>query len=63
MKEFVDKEKTQAREIEVRLRFDRGNDETNKTIEDEEDLPLSTIHMIGAQIIQISKIRSEKRSE
>ena len=49
LKEFVDQKKTQAGEVEVKpnQRFDQGDDETNKTMEEEEDLPLDTIHMIG----------------
>ena len=49
LKEFVDQEKTWAGEAEVKpnSRFDRGDDETNKMAEEEKDLPLGTIHMIG----------------
>ena len=47
MKEFINEEKTQAEKIEVRLnpRFNWGDDEVGKTME-EEDISLGTIHMI-----------------
>ncbi|GFS42906.1 hypothetical protein Acr_00g0082450 [Actinidia rufa] len=46
---LVDNEITQAEKAKVRLnlRFDRGDDDTNLTANEEEDLPLDTIHMIG----------------
>ena len=45
----MDKEKTQVKKAKIRPnpRFDRGDDEIDKTTEEEEDLPLGTIHMIG----------------
>ena len=41
-------EKTRAKKAEVRPnpRFDRGDDKTDKIVDEEEDLPLGTIHMI-----------------
>ena len=44
MKVFVDQEKTQAEEAEVRPnpKFDRSDSETDNALE--EDLPLGTIH-------------------
>ena len=50
MKEYVNNEKTQAKKAKARpnLRFDRGDDQENKTTEEEKDLPLGTIHMIGS---------------
>ncbi|GFY82889.1 hypothetical protein Acr_02g0011290 [Actinidia rufa] len=49
LKEFIDEEKTQAKKVKVRLnpRFDRGDNETDKAMDEEEKLPLGTIHMIG----------------
>ena len=49
LKEFLDKEKTQAEKAEVRPnpRFEKDDDEIEKTKEEEEDLPLCTIYMIG----------------
>ena len=49
MKEFVDDEKTRAEKAEVRPnpRFNQGDNEIDKTIDEEDDLPLRTIHMIG----------------
>ena len=46
----MDEEKTQVEKVEARPnpRFYCGNDETEKTMEKEEDLPLGTIHMRGA---------------
>ena len=46
MKEFVDQEKTKSEEAEAKSNhgFDRSNEETNDT--PEEDLPLVIIHMI-----------------
>ena len=48
MKEFVDQERTRAKEVRVKPnpKFDRGNDETDKNLE-EEDVLLGTIHIIG----------------
>ena len=45
--EYVDHEKTKAKEVEVRYnpRFDWSNDGEDDALE--EDLPLGTIHMIG----------------
>ena len=45
----MDEEKTRAENAEVRpnQRFDRGDDEIDKAINEEEDLPLGTIHMVG----------------
>ena len=65
MKEFVDEEKTQSKKVEVRPnpRFDRGDDETDKTTEEKENLSLGTIHMIGAQTTQILRIESGERSK
>ena len=42
LKEFIDKDKTQAEKAQARphLRFNRGNDETEWTTDEEEDLPL-----------------------
>ncbi|GFS32686.1 hypothetical protein Acr_00g0024030 [Actinidia rufa] len=49
LKEFVDEEKTRAEEAKAKLnpRFDRDDEEIERTAYDEEDLPLGTIHMIG----------------
>ena len=46
----MNEEKTQAKKAKVRpnLRFDRGDDQEDKTMEEEKDLPLGTIHMIGS---------------
>ena len=48
LEECVDEEKIQEEKADIRPnpRFDRGNDETDKTME-EEDLSMGTIHMIG----------------
>ncbi|GFS32725.1 hypothetical protein Acr_00g0024210 [Actinidia rufa] len=48
LKEFIDEEKTRAKRIEARpnSRFNLGDDETEHTADEEEDLPLGTIHMI-----------------
>ena len=51
LKEFMDDEKSQAKKAEVRLnlRFNRGDDEEQtKVVAEDEDLPIGTIHMIGA---------------
>ena len=65
MKKYVDEEKTWAKKAKVKPnpRFDRGKNETDKTVKEEEDLPLGTIHMIGAQITLILRIESGERSE
>ena len=49
LKEFVDKEKTRVEKVEAKPnpRFDRGDDKAKRTVSDEEDIPLGTIHMIG----------------
>ena len=49
MKEFVDDEKTRAKKVKVRPnpRFDQGDDEIDITVDEEDDLLLGTIHMIG----------------
>ena len=46
LKEFVDQEKTKAKEVKVRpnLRFDHNRDEAGNGLE--KNLPLKTIHMI-----------------
>ncbi|GFY80782.1 hypothetical protein Acr_01g0005910 [Actinidia rufa] len=61
LKEHVDQEKTETKETEVRPnpRFNRGDDETNNTLE--EDL-IRTIHMIGAQITPTLRICSREIS-
>ena len=45
----MDEKNTQAKKAEVRpnLRFNRDEDEAYKIVEEEDDLSLSTIHMIG----------------
>ena len=47
MKEFIDEDKTRVEKAEAKpnLRFDRGDDEIEQTVNGEEDLPLGTIHM------------------
>ena len=49
LKEFIDEDKTRAEKAKARPnpRFDRGNDETERTADEEDDLPLGTIYMIG----------------
>ena len=49
MKEFVDDEKTREEKVEVRPnpRFEQGDDEIDRTVDEEDDLSLGTIHMIG----------------
>ena len=63
LKEFVDEDKPQAKKAKARpnLRFDRGDDDTERTMDEEEDLPLGAIHMIGAPHHQYleNKIRGE----
>ena len=61
LKEFVDKEKTRAKEAVVKSNptFYQSNEETDNTLED--DLLLGTIHMIGAQITLILIIESGER--
>ena len=65
MKEFVDEKKTQVEKAEVKPNssFACGDDETDKTKEDEEDILLGTIYMIGAQTTKILRIKFGKRSE
>ena len=60
LKEFVNQEKSRAKEVEAKpnLRFDRSNEETDNILE--EDLPQGTIHMIGAQITLILRIKSRR---
>ncbi|GFZ15658.1 hypothetical protein Acr_25g0000670 [Actinidia rufa] len=53
LKEFVDNEKTQAEvaEVEANRRPDRVKEETKEAANaEDEDLPLGTIHMIGARM-------------
>ena len=49
LKEFIDEAKTQAEKTKVRPnpRFDRDKSKLDKVMEEDEDLPLGTIHMIG----------------
>ncbi|GFZ03392.1 hypothetical protein Acr_16g0000160 [Actinidia rufa] len=49
LKEFVDEEKTRVEKTEAKpnSRFDRGDNDSQETADEEEDLPLVTIHMIG----------------
>ena len=65
LKEFVDEEKTQAEKAEVRrnLKFDRGYDKAYKSIDEDVDLSLGTIHIIGGPNHQILRIESGERSE
>ena len=50
LKEFIDEENTRIEKVEARTnpRFDQGNEEINKALDEEEDedLLLGTIHMI-----------------
>ena len=63
LKEFIDETKTQAEKTEIRPnpRFDQDGSELDKIMEEDEDLPLDTIHMIGVQITQILRIGSVER--
>ncbi|GFY96793.1 hypothetical protein Acr_11g0010990 [Actinidia rufa] len=47
--EFFDEEKTQVDKDKFKLnsRFDRGEDKADKVMDEDKDLPLETIHMIG----------------
>ena len=61
----MDEEKTRAEKAKVRLNpsSDRGNDEVDKIAKEENDIPLGTIHMIGAQTTLILRIEFGDKSE
>ncbi|GFZ00573.1 hypothetical protein Acr_14g0002080 [Actinidia rufa] len=48
LKEFLEEDKTQEEKAELKPnpRFDRGENEQDKAMDEDEDLPLGTIHMI-----------------
>ena len=64
LKKFIDEEKTKAKKTKVwpNPRFDQGDDEIDKAMEEEKDLSLGTIHMIGGPNHTNLRIESWKRS-
>ena len=49
LKKFINEDKTRIEKTEARTnsQFNRGDNETERIMNEEEDLPLDTIHMIG----------------
>ncbi|XP_057493212.1 uncharacterized protein LOC130778721 [Actinidia eriantha] len=49
LNEFIDEEKTRAEKTKSKPnpRFDRGEDGANKAMDEDKDIPLGTIHIIG----------------